>query len=373
MNRLRFLPALALTAGLLASVGAFAQPPGVGQPVPGGRGPDAGIPILPKSAGAFVTLKVSALADHPDLKPVLAELAKQPDALAGITEITGVSPVDIDRVTLFWPRLDGGHADPILVVTTRTAFNEARVLKALRAEPVFGGDFRGGGNHHRPGFGGSPPKATTTVVEPESKAVPAPKEPAPQPPGEKQQDDLCAASADAGPGDPLFYAIGRGPFQALFLIDERTLVFLPSVQGGDITTMAMLAMLLKKSASGPLADVITAAGKHTFAAGVNLTPLFREFDHFTPKELVPYTALFAARTAVLTGDLDKAAQFTLTLNFDDTAAAKRAAPVLEEGIATVTEKIDALAKEFKDSNRPFEKSVAPMVAAFVVGLKKSTV
>jgi hypothetical protein len=383
MNRLRLLPALALTAGLLVSAGAFAQPPGAsGQPVPGGRGPgpDTSLPILPKSAGAFVTLKVSALADHPDLKPVLAELAKQPDALAGITEITGVSPMDIDRVTLFWPRLDGGHADPILVVTTRTAFNEARVLKALKAEPVFGGDFRGGGGRWKAsGRGNAAPKSSVKVAEP---SAPDPKEPFEQPqpqlllplePVKPQPDDLCAASADAGPGDPLFYGLERGPFQALFLIDEHTLVFLPSVEGGDITTMAMLAMLLKKSASGPLADAITAAGKHTFAAGVNLSPLFREFDHFTPKDLVPYTALFTARTAVLTGDLDKAAKFTLTLNFDDIAAAKRAAPVLEEGIATITEKIDDLAKEFKESNRPFEKSVAPLLAAFVAGLKKSTV
>src|SRR5947209_4095101 len=104
MNRARLLPALALAGALLLSTGSLAQPPGVpGQPIPGGRGGparDVTIPVVPKSAGAFVTLKVSDLVAHPDLKPVLAQLAKQPDALAGITEALGVSPLDIDRVTL---------------------------------------------------------------------------------------------------------------------------------------------------------------------------------------------------------------------------------------------------------------------------------
>ncbi len=122
-----------------------------------------------------------------------------------------------------------------------------------------------------------------------------------------------------------------------------------------------------------LADAIASASKHTLAAGVYLPPLFREFDRNPPRELVPYSALLSARTAVLTGDLDKAAKFTLSLAFDDATAAKRAAPVLEEGIAAVADKVTELAEELKASNRPFDKASAPVLAVLVGGLKTASV
>jgi hypothetical protein len=384
MNRARLLPALALTMGLLLSAVAHAQPPGAipGQPIPGGRagpGPDLTLPVVPKSAGAFVTLKVSDLVAHPDLKPVLTQLAKDPEALAGLTEAIGVAPFDIDRVTVFWPRAMVRESDAVLVITTREPYNEARVLKALRARPVYEDD-RGHGParwNHDPGA--SAPKVSVKVAEhPDIKAVPEPpgKDPlepkgpgAPPPP---KEDDACG-SADGGPSDPLFYAPDRSPFAALFLIDDRTLVLLPGGHNAEFAGMALLAATLKKNASGPLADAIAEAGKHTLAAGVGLAPVFQMIDRRTPPELVPYTALFAARTAVLTGSLDKGAKLTLTLKFGDAAAAKRAAPVLEEGIVTVAEKIAALAEEVKETRRPFEKSAAPLLGAFANALKKASV
>ena len=404
MTRARLWPALALAAGLFAvTTDTSAQPPfppGAvpGQPIPGGRGGpplrEAAVPMVPKSAGAFITLKVSDLASHPDLKPVLAELANQPDALAGITEALGVSPLEIDRLTLFWPRLNPrGGMEPVLVVTTREPFNEARVLKALRAEPVYDGDFgrgHGGGDRWRAnkpvtksgsGPANNPPPG---LVDPKGDFVP-PKGPggaAPGPknvekglpPPDKQEDGQCGSS-DPTVSDPLFYALDRGAFEALFLIDDRTLVFLPGGPDSNFAAMALTAAALKKNATGPLADAIAAAGKYTFAAAAHLTPLFREIDRDrrTPAELVPYTALFAARTAVLTGVIDKPARLDLTLAFDDAAAAKRAGPVLEEGIASVAEKLGGLVADMKESPRPFDKAAAPLLSSFVGGLKKATV
>ncbi len=264
---------------------------------------------------------MSALADHPDLKPVLAELAKQPDASAGITEVLGVSPLEIDRITLFWPRVSArGSGDPVLVVTTREPFNEARVLKALKARPASGGDF----------------------------------------------------PRDAGTGDPLFYVLERGPFEALVIGDDRTLVFLPASADGD-STMAFLSATLKKNAAGPLADAIASASKHTLAAGVHLPPLLRDSGRRVLPERVPHTALLAARTAVVTADLGKPAAMKLTLAVDDAAAARRAAPVVEDGIGVVAEKAGGLADELKESRRPFEKAAAPLVAAFATALKKASV
>ncbi len=385
MTLSRVLPALALATGLLLSAGSAAQPPVVRAAPPAA---EAALPVVPKSAGAFVTLRVSDLLAHPDLKSFLAQLAKQPDALVGLTEVVGVPPQDIDRVTLFWPRVGLGVA-PVLVVTTREPFNEARVLKALKADPVFEGNaFRGGRDGHgfdhgRSGVKSAPSQKRPEFVDPKEDSPPlkGPGEPPivkdakpiSPPPVEKCEGDSCTASADGGIADPLFYALDRGPFAALFLIDDRTLVFLPGGSDGEFAQLSLLAAGLKKNATGPLADAIAAAGKHTLAAGVHLAPLFREFDRHVPAELVPYTALFAARTAVLTADLDAAAKFNLTLTFDDATAAKRAAPVLEEGVATVVEKMTEWADELKDTGRPVEKAAIPLISALTTGLKKSAV
>src|SRR5437764_2656286 len=130
----RLLLTVALATGLLLCASSTAQQPRpvVIQP-DGPAGVVPALQVVPKTAGAFVTLKVSDLLAHADLKPVLAQLAKQPEAMAGITEAIGVSPLEIERVTLFWPRSIATGDNPILVITTREPYNEARVLKALRA------------------------------------------------------------------------------------------------------------------------------------------------------------------------------------------------------------------------------------------------
>jgi hypothetical protein len=419
MTRARLWPAVVLAAGLFAVTnGSSAQQPAGGRPgtpseTPAGR--EAAVTLVPKSVGAFVTLKVSDLATHPDLKPVLADLAKQPDALAGLTEVIGVSPLEVDRVTLFWPRLSPvGAADPILVLTTREPFNEARVLKVLRADPVFDGDFRRDRGRSAPASSGA--KMPKRPADPgpaghDTNKTPAPKMPgvegtypkgikpssvAPPPvqspgvadsPGSNVRvsqparppalapEHLDENSSGAGPGDPLFYTLDRGTFAALFLIDGRTLVLLPGGRDGEMANMALLAAMFKKNASGPLAASVATAGRHTFAAGASLAPVFREIDRGrgVPRELVPYTALFAARTAVLAGDLDKSARLVLNLSFEDAAAARRAAPVLEEGIATVAEKIGEFIDAAKDRQRPVDKAGLPLVTAFAAGLKKAAV
>lgn len=391
MIRVRLLPALALAAGLLAGANAGAQPVvrPVAQPAPA-QAP--ALPVVPASSGAFVTLKVRDLANHPDLKPVLAQLAKQPDALAGVSEVIGVSPLELDRVTLFWPRFGRGASEPILVVTTVEPFNEARVLKALKAQPVFDGGFGGrdvweaprATKQAVPNFKSAEPIAPgKSLLLPDSGAeggssLPKLKEKAP---GKEPKIDLgkidedevfCSAQLDEG-ADPLFYALDRGPFSVLLLIDERTLVFMPGRRDADLTAMTLLAASLKKGNTGPLADALATAGKHTLAAGVYLPPLLRHFDRRIEPELVPYTALLATRTATLTGDLDKSAKFALTLKYEDATAAKRAAPVLEEGIATVATKVEEVAGEWRDSARPFEKAAAPVMSAFAAGLKKAAV
>jgi uncharacterized protein DUF1559 len=320
------------------------------------------LPVIPKSSAAFITVKVSAVVDHPDLKATLEQLQKTPEALDGFVEMLGVGPREIDRVTLFWPTVADWRwfGDPVLVVTTRGPYNEARVLKSLRAEPVFGHDWqrdRGGRGFDGPGA-----------------AIPATKvaEPPPIPPKEPPKDEDPCAATGAAVGEPLFYELRQSPFGLLFLIDDRTLAFLPHAFGEGTMHLALLAQLMQKKATGPLSEAIASAGTHTFAAGIHLSPMFRAFEREMPRDLMPYAALLAARTGVVTGNLDKSAKLTLTLSFDDAAAAKRAGPVLEEGLKTLAGKTATLAAEMKEQHDPQEKAFAPIVEAVAAGLKSAT-
>jgi Protein of unknown function (DUF1559) len=391
MTRFRVWPALALAAGLfLAAGGTSAQfpQPAPAQPLPGQPvrvGAAGELPVVPKSAAAFLSVRVSDLADHPDFKPVLEQLKKTPDALEGVTELVGVAPHEIDRVTLFWPAIGArGPGEPVLVITTREPYNEARVLKGLKAEPVFDTDHRRGRGGHDWGGGAAKPTAGETksarpATNPDLIKSPDPVKP-PVPPAEKDEaEDACSATAAAAvPGDPLFYELPRGPFGLLFLVDDRTLVFLPTGFDSEVTQLALLSQLMQKKATGPLADAIAAGAGHTLAGGIYLPPLFREFaaggfEKKLPPELAPYVALTAARTGLITGDLGKTAKLTLTLTFDDAAAAKRAGPVLEEGLKTLAAKAAEHAAEMKDARAGRDKALAPLFEAAAAGLKNAAV
>ena len=148
----RAWPALLFTAGLFLMVGgSSAQLPQLGQPkvvqVPGQPAPVAQgrgeLPVVPKTAAAFISVKVSDLVEHPDLKPVLEQLKKTPDALDGVTEMIGVLPHEIDRVTLFWPAIGGARAG---LAGWRSAHprgvQRGPRAKSLGAEPVFDLDWQ---------------------------------------------------------------------------------------------------------------------------------------------------------------------------------------------------------------------------------------
>ena len=407
MTRFRVLALFALAAGLVQVAGPSAaqnpaqpglkplrpQPliqPGATQPLPGQPGVIVGggeLPVVPKSSAAFISLKVSDLLDNAELKAVVEQLRTAPEGLNHLAELFGVMPREIDRVTLFWPHVWGGRFPeaPVLVVTTREAYNEARVLKALGAEPVFNDNPRGPGGRDGSGFRPFPPVVTkSTKAEPVPFRGPAepgsgsslPSGGAPRseskPPAE---DDPCSTTAVAfiAAEEPLFYELQRGPFSLLFLIDERTLVFLADRPGADTAQLALLAQLLQKKQSGPLADALTTAGTHTLAAGVYLPPIFRQFDRRLPPELAPYAALLAARTGVVTANLAKNAKTTLTLTFEDAAAARRAGPVLEEGLKALAGRAALAAAETKESTIGREKAIAPIIEAIGAGLKNAAV
>jgi hypothetical protein len=270
-------PRLAALALLFAAHPAAAQP----QPV---RPADPALGPVPTDALAFVSVKVSKLWDHPAAKPVRDWVAAQTDG--PLDAVFGLPPADLDRVTAFVPALEpqAGN-EPVWLVTARKPFNEARVLKALGV---------GENPRARPGRAGG------RVFELD------------------------------------------GPFRWVALVDDRTLLFVPE-RFEDGGAVALLAQLVARKADGPLAPALLAAQVHDVAAGVNvraLGGLVAELaNERARKELAPYQALLRARAAALVADFDRAAKVRFVMNFADADEAKRAAPVLAEGLKAVADEL----------------------------------
>src|SRR5262249_44056805 len=114
---------LALLALLLwgfAVAPASAQPPAPAK--------STALAAVPTDSFGFLTVNVGKLHDAPGFKPLRDWLAAQK---GGPTDdVLGVATADIDRVTMFLPAATQKF-DPLLLVTTRKPYNEARVLKAL--------------------------------------------------------------------------------------------------------------------------------------------------------------------------------------------------------------------------------------------------
>jgi hypothetical protein len=161
----------------------------------------------------------------------------------------------------------------------------------------------------------------------------------------------------------------EGVFRWVVLVDERTLLFVPRDRSEERQSRVdLLAQLLVRKADGPLATALAEAQSHDLTLGFDvgaIKGLIRERD----KTLVPFLVLFKARTATLTVDFDKTAKGQFVLHFADAETAKRAGPVLEEGIKTFA---DALAweKDFRNKPEHFE-NVA--LTRFIAVLKTANI
>src|SRR5438128_1642098 len=102
-------PSVAVFALLLATFPARAQgPPRTG-----------GLDVVPPTAFGFVTVRVSDLKDVEAFKPVWETLAKVEKAQGEISRVIGVTPDEVERVTMFWPTLPANpdNAVPVLVIS----------------------------------------------------------------------------------------------------------------------------------------------------------------------------------------------------------------------------------------------------------------
>jgi hypothetical protein len=338
----------------------FVLAPARGEPPPKA----AGVEVVPPTAFGFVTVRVSDLQQVEALKPVREALAKLEKAESGPGRQFGLTLDEVDRVTLFWPALSAGMDTPVVVVTTRGPFNEAKVLKALNAVPYDGAAGRPGGRYGAAMPGGAKwrmaPKPTTSPPAPPAGPERPPKPTGPGPDGAQVKDDrppvpkIAAEPARPAEPDPAaadgldLYAVEHGPYPALFLLDERTLVFLPDPGRHDgAGLLNLVGQLLRRRADGPLAEALAEADKHTLVAAVRLSQvetLFRGREEF-PRELVPFRSLLRARTAMVTADIAAKMSVTARLTFADATAARRAEPVLKTLMQVGVDALADLRKE----------------------------
>jgi hypothetical protein len=224
-------------------------------------------------------------------------------------ELVGLPGADLDRVTVFLPAAENAA---VLLVTTRKPYNEARVLKALNAD-----------------------------LDADAKRV-----------GNVVRTD-------------------NPKFPVLVLVDDRTLMFLPGSRE-EPALAGLVGQLLTKKADGPLATALADAGKHDVACGLDVRPLVEKFDLDAQRAVHPYLVLGKAKTLTLAIDFDKTARGSLKLSFADEATAKRAAPVLKEGIAVLAASIAGPLAERKDRVDPSERIVLESVVAVLKAAKIET-
>jgi Protein of unknown function (DUF1559) len=383
---------------LIVLVAAVCTGPASAEPLP--PGPD----IVPPTALGFVSVRVSALHDADALKPVREAIARLEKTEGGLEKQFGVTLDQIDRVTLFWPSLGGDESGlvPVIVVTTRGPFNEAKVLQGLKALPPGRDRGRRGpaiihealkptaksasGASGPPRIGpgnlplGPAPGAPDIAPPPKVKGPgndgasigdepPVPK----SPPLERL---ALPATKEALPSvSPELFFIERGPYSAVYLLDDRTLVFLPSPQMDEgATLLNLVGQLLRRKADGPLSEALAETGKHTIVAAVRvdkLEQLIRGGRDF-PRELVPYRSLLKAQTVVVTADVGAQAVVTARLTFVDAASARRA----ESALATLMQHgVELLADLRRELRNDAETSavVAPLINLASVALDKAEV
>jgi hypothetical protein len=371
----------------------------------------SGADVVPSTSFAFVSIRVSDLRDVEALKPIREAIAKLEKGEFSVEKELGVPLDEIDRLTLFWPAVPSGpdSAAPYIVVTTKGNYNEAKVLKALRALPPSSGRHRGRGEY---GAGSARPAVKSVDFAPSDSRVPkapaidlkGPEFPgkdvgpgpgtAPPLPPKGPPKALQELGAQVGDPPPVVKGQGRaepvadetpadGPelffrdhptFPAVFLLDNRTLLLIPSTERGPEAVLTFLGQLLRRKSDGPLAEAIAEAGKHTIVAAARVQPIEEMIRHEGdfPRELVPFRSLLKAKTAVITADVAAKTTVTAKLTFADAATARRAEPVLK---TLIQHGVDALADLRKEVARNTESAavMTPLIDLASAALDKAEV
>ncbi len=138
---------------------------------------------------------------------------------------------------------------------------------------------------------------------------------------------------------------------AVYMLDKRTLLHIPSFEFHQDGIVSLLGQLLRRQADGPLADALADADKHTLVAAANIGPIGEivRAEGGLPPQFAPFRSLLKAKTAVFTADLAAKTTVVAKLTFADAATAKRAEPVLktliQSGVDALGDMRKRMAKE----------------------------
>lgn len=345
---------------------AVAQPPGK---VP------AGLDVVPADGFAFVSVNVAEVWDTAGLKGVREAIFALGRNDAAFEKATGASLAELDRATFLWPLFPTrprGEA-PIIVVTTRKPFDQAKVLKALEAETFADAERRRGEKKMMPKLpGGGIKKGFDSKDFPpfpgkgETAPFPIKKEPVAH---LRQREKPPAEAGDDAMGG---LYLCRKLQMTLYLMDASTVVLLPFPEGDELQMVAMLAKILRRKAEGPLSDALAVADKHTAVAGLDFRPVRRELTREDPlhRELVPFRSLLKTDGGFATLDLDAKSVLTATLRFPTADDAAKAEPVLKTAIQFVAEELGQLKAEITPQAKEFAE---PLFDALLGSLGKATV
>lgn len=279
MFRSLLLIFLLLSLALAASVAA--QPPA---PSVDSKAGDSVLAMVPTDSFMFVSVRASKLWDLSATKPLRDWAARQ--KAGTLDHPLGVTPADVERLTVFGPMWFSGPGPQgaFVLVTTRRAYNRDKVLKAFGIEKLGGPEDR---------------RVVGNIIRID------------------------------------------GEFDTLAFVDDRTFLLTDSGRGNADDWANLAVKLMARKADGPLARAVAAASAHDVAIGLDIRPLAAALGD--NPALTAYQPLLAAKTALFTADFDASARYRFALTYADAAAARAAAPVLEESIKILT---DGLKKEF---------------------------
>jgi uncharacterized protein DUF1559 len=142
-----------------------------------------------------------------------------------------------------------------------------------------------------------------------------------------------------------------GLFPRIVLLDDRTILYLPRDLHHESLGKAFESRFLARKPDGPLAAALAAAAGHDLVISLDLSgidTLLSEFGLDGNKAIAPYRGLAKAKTATFTADFDASARLRLALSFPDAASAKRAEPVLRNGLKALDDNLN------RESN-PFDR------------------
>lgn len=232
--------------------------------------------VVPHDSFAFMTIRVDRLIEIPTLKPLLMatdEGAESP--LKSFEKEIGISLSDVERLTILFPQLTEEMDSAVVTVSMKQPIEEKTLLTRMRAYSP-----RQQERGYRP-------------VAP---------------------DEASEFSPEAG---AVYYHPGGADDFVMFILDDKTLMFLGVSRHDPTGGIALLGQLARRAKVGALSDAINIIDDHLIVVGVNVPQINTILPEPLPLELKALQPLLKAKSATLTLDIDAEFQVKGTLRFPD--------------------------------------------------------